>query len=163
MPFDYAKIENEMEERSEALIRSEFQTAVKRVGRPSEYTEEIADRICSAIADGLNLNRIASQDGFPSRECIYKWLRTHKSFSDNYARARESRADSRADRIDEITERVLSGDLDPHSARVAIDAIKWQAGKENPKRYGDRIEQQVTVTTTIEDVLSRRMQRIEGE
>jgi hypothetical protein len=29
--------------------------------------------------------------------------------------------------------------LEPNAARVVIDAIKWQAGKENNARYGDRI------------------------
>jgi hypothetical protein len=29
--------------------------------------------------------------------------------------------------------------IDPQAGRVLIDAIKWQAGKENQGRYGDRI------------------------
>jgi hypothetical protein len=58
----------------------------------------------------------------------------------NYARAREHRADARADRIDEICDELHRGKLDPNAARVLIDAEKWQAGKEMPKRYGDRVE-----------------------
>lgn len=62
------------------------------------------------------------------------------SFHQEYERARTRRADARADRIDAIRDRVVAGSLDPNAARVAIDAEKWQAGKEQPKRYGDRLE-----------------------
>ena len=49
-----------------------------------------------------------------------------------------------AEKIDEILRRtMLPRDdpeyLEPNAARVVIDAIKWQAGKENQGRYGDRI------------------------
>lgn len=111
----------------------------KKVGRPSEYTVEMADRICAAIASGGNLNQIASKDGVPSREAIYTWLREKSEFSDKYARAREDRADWRSDRIDDIVRRMIDGEIDANVARVAIDAEKWQAGKEKPKGYGDKI------------------------
>ena len=45
--------------------------------------------------------------------------------------------------IDRICRDALSGQLDPNAARVAIDAQKWIAGKENARKYGDR--QQIEV------------------
>lgn len=100
----------------------------------------MADRICDEVANGSNLNKIAKEDWSPARSEIYRWLRENEEFSDNYARAREDRADYRADRVDEICEKVEKGDLDPQSARVIIDALKWQAGKEKPKAYGDKVQ-----------------------
>ena len=84
----------------------------------------------------------------PAQSDVYKWLIETPKFSEMYARARETRADSRADRIDEIVGMVVSGELDPNAARVAIDAEKWLAGKEQPKRYGDKIDHTVDAAVT---------------
>lgn len=109
-------------------------------GRPSDYNKEIGLEICNLVADGENINRISQMDNFPSRVTIYAWFRKHKDFLNNYMRAREDRADARSDRIDDICRRVGEGDLEPNAARIMIDAEKWQAGKENPSRYGDKVQ-----------------------
>lgn len=119
-----------------------------KIGRPTVYSAELRDRICTAIAHGSNLNRISEQEGMPSRETLYAWLGEKPDFSDNYARAREDRADWRSDRIDDYVRQMLAGEIDPAAARVAIDAEKWQAGKEKPKRYG---EFQRTELSTADD------------
>ena len=115
-----------------------------RMGRPSSYTDEIADAICAEVALGLNLNKIGELNDFPTRQTIYNWLTTNPVFFDKYTRARSIRAHGRSDRIDAITQRVLDGDLDPNAARVVIDAEKWQAGKESPKSFGDKMQQEHT-------------------
>lgn len=107
--------------------------------RPTEYTEELAARILDAVANGSNLNRVTAEEWSPIRQTVYKWLRINADFRDNYARAREDRADWRADKIDDICEKVETGELDPQAARVIIDSLKWQAGKEKPKVYGDKV------------------------
>jgi len=76
----------------------------------------------------------------PDRDTVYAWLGKYTEFSDNYARAREDRADWRSDRIDDYVRRMISGEIDANTCRVAIDAEKWQAGKEKPRRYGDKLE-----------------------
>ncbi len=108
------------------------------------FTEETASKICSEIANGSNLLRICELGWSPNRDTIYKWLSEQPAFSDNYARARLLRADVRSDRIERICAKVEAGELDANSARVIIDAEKWQAGKENPKVYGDRIENRLS-------------------
>lgn len=99
-----------------------------------------ANAICDLVAEGQNLFRIGKLNGFPPRWKIYEWFRENPDFADNYARAREDRADWRAARIDDITAKLLDAAIDPGAARVAIDAEKWQAGKEKPKVYGDKQE-----------------------
>ena len=73
----------------------------------------------------------------PCRVAIYSWFRKYPEFANDYARARELRADSRSDRIDGHVELVVAGKLDANAARVIIDAEKWQAAHEQPRRYGD--------------------------
>ena len=63
-------------------------------GRPSTFTQKIADEICERIADGESLRSICGDDGFPTKSTVFKWLNDFPGFSDQYARAREAQADS---------------------------------------------------------------------
>ena len=67
----------------------------------------------------------------------------HPEFNVDYTRARESRADWRANEMDQEIQDLKSGKVDWQTARLSIDNHKWQAGKEKPKYYGDRIQQDV--------------------
>jgi hypothetical protein len=108
------------------------------VGRPSTYTPEIANEICARIALCESLKKICEDEGMPGIRTVMDWQRLHDDFRLNMAMAREHRADARSDEIDALIDQVKSGALDPHAGRVAIDAHKWQASKENLGRYGDR-------------------------
>lgn len=109
-------------------------------GRPSTYNSEIADEILDGVASGKSLVTVLKEnDKFPGYSTVMQWLRKHPEFAENYARAREDQADHDADKIGEIAEEVRKGKVDPNSARVAIDAYKWAAGKRKPKVYGDKI------------------------
>ena len=116
------------------------------MGRPSIFTEEIADNICAAIALGTNLNRLCESEDYPDQATVYRWMLKEPAFCEKYARARQARADVRSDRSDALREDLLAGRIDPNQARVAFDIERWQAGKENPKRYGDKVQQEVSGT-----------------
>lgn len=109
-------------------------------GRPTSYSPELATRICDLVAQRVPVVKICDMDGMPDKATLYRWKRQHTEFCDNYARAREHRADARQDRIDEIVQQMVDGKIDPQTARVAIDAEKWQMGKEQPKRYSDKLQ-----------------------
>ena len=107
-----------------------------KAGRPSGYSEDLADTICQEIMAGKSLRLICAMEGMPAASTVYAWLGQYPVFQDMYARAREVQADVLADEILEIAD----SDLDPNRARVMIDARKWLAGKLRPKKYGDRVE-----------------------
>ena len=109
-------------------------------GRPTTHTDELADEICERVSLGSNLNRICDEAEMPAQSTVYKWLLEHTKFSEKYARARATRADTRSDRIDDYCRDVVSGTLEPNAAKVIIDAEKWQAGREAPRRYGDKLD-----------------------
>jgi hypothetical protein len=113
--------------------------AGKRIGRPSIWTPELEDEICLRILT-RSLRSVCSDADMPAEETVYVRIRDNESFADKYARARQSRAYRRAEDIDQLTEAVANNRLDPQAARVAIDAIKWQAGKEAPKVFGEKLE-----------------------
>lgn len=107
------------------------------MARPSDYTKKLGELICDRVAQGENIDRIAEEADYPSKPTIYAWLKKHPEFFNDYRGARVIRADARSDRLDDYGRRVAAGTLAPDAARVMIDIEKWQAGKENPKRYGD--------------------------
>ena len=104
--------------------------------RPLEFNEAVADTICERLADGESLRSICRDDEMPAKSTVFKWLGLIPAFADQYARARETQADSLADDIVDIAD---DKKLEPNDKRVRIDARKWLAGKLRPKAYGDKV------------------------
>ena len=102
---------------------------------------EIFNEIINRITCGESVRSILkSKNNKPDFVTLLKWIDEDEIKFKQYARAKEESAHSDADYISNIAEMVLSGELDPNAARVAIDAYKWSSGKKNPKKYGDQIK-----------------------
>ncbi len=125
---------------------------VNGVGRPSTYTSTIAAEICRRIAEGEPLVKICRDPAMPAYRTVLGWRVTNDEFAQLYARAREDAADTLADRICELAERVEKGELDAHAGRTAIDALKWVAAKLKPKVYGERSHLEVSGGLKVETV-----------
>jgi hypothetical protein len=111
------------------------QTAV--MGRPSEYTDEEADRICAWIAEGRSLRSYCRLE-HRGLDTVYRWLRERKDFRERYARAHDDRADSLADEIVDIADEAATGSMEEiQAARLRVDARKWVASKLKPTKWGD--------------------------
>jgi hypothetical protein len=121
-------------------------------GRPSEFTQEIADAICEKIADGESLRSICLSEEMPGRSTVFRWLAENKTFQHQYARAREEQADALFDEILQIADDGLNdtytdddGNVRTNQdviarSRLRVDSRKWMAGKLRPKKYGERLE-----------------------
>ena len=109
-----------------------------KLGRPCSYTEQLGKRICDLVAERVAIVKICAMSDMPSKDTLYRWKREIPSFSDQFIRAREHRADARQDYIDEVLIMAQTGKLDYNTARLIIDTEKWQMSKEQPKYYGDR-------------------------
>ena len=105
--------------------------------RQSDYTDDLADRICEGIAQGRSLARICQEEGMPEPRTVYNWLRTKESFLHNYTRAKEDQADFMAEETLEISD---DREIDPQHKRIMVDTRKWLASKFKPKKYGDKIQ-----------------------
>ena len=105
------------------------------MGRPLEYDQDTADRICEGLASGLSLRKICLAEEMPSVSTVCKWLTRVPEFAEQYAHAREAQADTMADEIVDIAD--ASAD-DPKLGRLRVDARKWVAAKLKPKKYGDK-------------------------
>ena len=75
------------------------------VGRPSKYSEALADRIVEAMIDGSDLVAICKQPGFPDRASVYRWAAERPDFAARLERAREALGDLAAYEIGQIASR----------------------------------------------------------
>ncbi len=106
-------------------------------GRPSSFTQEIADEICARLSDGRSMRSICREESMPCMTTVFKWLRDNEGFAQQYARAKDETADAMSEDILDIADDVTE---DPQSRRVRIDARKWIASKLKPKKYGDKLD-----------------------
>jgi len=112
----------------------------RKAGRPSKYSDEMAEKICEKIANGRSLRSICAEDGMPTTSTVCKWLIENKEFSEQYARARDKQADYFAEEIIEIADSAEAESAAVAKAKLQIDARKWAASKIAPKKYGDKQE-----------------------
>ena len=76
-----------------------------------------------------------------ARVTVLRWLNdSTDSLAPIIARAREFQADALDDDIQDITNRMLAGEVGHQEARTAIWAIQWRAAKLKPKKYGERLD-----------------------
>jgi hypothetical protein len=107
-------------------------------GRPSSYSEEIAENIIGGLMDGRSLVQICEDEGMPNRRTVLRWMENDGDFAARCARAREMQADLMDDKIASLIDNVT-----PESApadRVKLAALQWRASKLAPKKYGDKID-----------------------
>ncbi|MDQ0558695.1 hypothetical protein QO004_000470 [Rhizobium mesoamericanum] len=127
------------------------------MSRLSDYTEELASKICEMIADGKSLRSICRDEGMPSKSTVFGWLadERYSSFRTKYALAREAQADTLFDEMLDIaddgsndwmekkfgeeTRWVENGEAMRRSD-IRIKTRQWMAAKMRPKVYGDRLD-----------------------
>ncbi|WP_337026095.1 ubiquitin carboxyl-hydrolase [Pantoea eucrina] len=114
-----------------------------KTGRPSDYLPEVAADICSLLADGESLRKVCERPGMPSKTSVFRWLAEHQEFRDQYAKATETRADAIFEEIFEIADEVDEEAAAVSKARLRIDTRKWALARMNPKKYGDKVSQEI--------------------
>ena len=131
------------------------------MGTPQPYSEDTAKEICLRIMRGGSLKAICRDDFMPPNWQVHEWLSGKPDFADRYARACEVRADTIFDDILEIaddnqqdivlnpdgTERLNTDHV--QRAKLRIDARKWALAKMQPKKYGDKVDHNLTGNLTV--------------
>lgn len=139
------------------------------MGRPSDYSQELVDRICAELALGRSLRSVCADDEMPSMTSVFNWLRIHPEFLEQYTRAKEESADALTDEMLDIaddatndwmerknsdgsTHEVVDGDHIQRS-RLRIETRKWIASKLKPKKYGEKLEHSGSIGHTYDALL----------
>ena len=140
------------------------------MGRATEYTSDIADSICERLACGESMRSVARDETMPAMSTMFKWLREQGEFSEQYAKAKEESADALVEdmldiadnqignvvTIDGVEVVVVDSAAVAHG-RLRVDTRKWAASKLKPKKYGEKIQQELTLKTKIEDMTDEEL------
>lgn len=130
--------------------------ADKQNGRPSSYSQELADKFCELIANGASLRTACTEKDMPSPATIFKWMREHESFLKQYEKATMERTEAMAEELLDIVDdgsndyMVRTGKDGSESwqingeniqrSRLRADTRKWLMSKMKPKKYGDKLD-----------------------
>src|SRR5688572_22062339 len=110
-------------------------------GRPTDYTVELAHRICDLLANGTPMAKIAKMDDMPGYSTLLHWQANNEEFRDLSARAKIDGTHHIADEAMEIADNL---DLDPQHKRIMIDTRLRLIGKWHSRAYGDKVTQEHT-------------------
>ena len=133
---------------SDPKPRANGNESKSKPGRPSIFSQSIADKICARMEAGESLRSICRREKMPSLSAVCEWLADgkHNEFVEQYALAREAMLESHAEEImkiaDESVFRMEDGSIDSgmvQKQRLQIDARKWILSKLLPKKYGDKV------------------------
>lgn len=140
-------------------------------GRPTDYSQEIADVICGEIAMGYSLRTICKSDDMPCLATIFNWLRTHKEFLDQYEKAKVEQADALAEEMLDIADDGTNDWMEKQNkdgstyevinhehiqrSRLRVDARKWIASKLKPKKYGDKLEHSGSAENPLQIIINK--------
>ena len=133
-------------------------------GRPATKTPELIAEILAQMAEGKSLTAICKQREMPHVGTVYRWLSEDEGFSEGYARATQARARSYAERMEDVVNQALSGEIRPDAARVAVDTFKFVLSRMVPI-YADRQQIDVNVQHTHSlhhEALKRLTERAAG-
>lgn len=120
-----------------------------KLGRPSDYTKETADRICSELAEGISLRTVCLAEDMPDKATVFRWLREHKEFHDQYAQAKEESTNAQHEVLEDLGDQAidLAQSVDPKASSAVVQAVKlkadnlkWVMSKMKPKKYGDKVD-----------------------
>jgi hypothetical protein len=137
------------------VLRSQV---MARDGRPSKYTDEIADEICRRISTSrYGLEEVCEMLEVPDSErpsttAVFHWLENNASFREKYSRSRELQAEYMGDlmvqeahrpRIATVkksgakgVEEIVSDNVE--RSKLIVSTLLKRASQLYPKKYGER-------------------------
>lgn len=133
------------------------------MGRPTRYSQELANTICERLALGESMRTVSSAKDMPAMSTIFRWLQEDReNFREQYARAKQESADAMAEDLLDISDDgvndwmekkygknadstwVVNGEAVQRS-KLRVDTRKWLMSKMKPKKYGDKLNLEGTV------------------
>lgn len=128
----------------------------KPKGRPTVYSEKKVKEILELVSEGIALWKIVCRVDMPSRTTFYDWMLENPDLRDKYETAKNLATDKFAEEIIDIADDDSGDYIEAADGRIVINTNKvrrdelkikarqWMASKIQPKKYGDRIQQEIT-------------------
>jgi len=112
----------------------------------------------------------------PCASTVFKWLTEKPEFTEQYARAKEESSDALFEELLDIADdgrndwmekldsegNMIGWQLNGehiHRSKLRVDSRKWMMSKLKPKKYGERIHQDVTVNVDAASKLNKAIAR----
>jgi len=118
-------------------------------GRQTVYSQQVAEEVCDRLAAGESLISISTDPRMPPRSTVIEWVEDNREgFAEQYMRARSRGYERMAEELVAISDAdcTFAGQPDPalvQQARLRVDTRKWMLSKMLPKKYGDRVVQEL--------------------
>ena len=143
---------------TEESLQAARETYLKKLGRPTDYTEAKAAMIISLLESGPSLLAISKRKDMPHISTIYDWQRHSLAFRDACAHAQRMRTHAMVDEGQEILD-----DCDDSKGNAPVAKAKERANYRlniakcrNKEDYGDNIQvNQHVITETMSDRIKR--------
>ena len=132
-------------------------------GAPTKYTEQMFNDICDAISNSeRGLVSICAEKGIKTNT-FYNWLHEDAELLNKYARAKELQAEYMAEQIlliaDDKNGDIITGQFGEASnnanvsrSKLQVEARKWLAAKLLPKKYGDKIQTELSGSLDVKQI-----------
>mgnify|MGYP000941996517 CR=1 FL=1 len=153
-----------------------------RIGRPTDYNDDLVISMCERIASGESVRSITSDEEMPAMATFFRWLNEKPEFKEQYATAKELGAEAlfaeiigiADDGTNDLMEKIgkdggaigyqTNGEVIARS-RLRVDTRKWYLSKVLPKVYGDKqtIENTHSFSQIPDDELNNRIKALENE
>ena len=132
----------------------------------TSYSEEVVSAIFARIAQGESVVSICSDPKMPAQSAFYKWMDSKPELVERYACARKSQANTIFDKMLNVAEtteigitkkikpegeEITEGDMLGHR-KLKIDTYKWILSKLEPKKYGEKIDIDMTADVTNRNI-----------
>lgn len=146
------------------------------MGRPTIYSQEMADRICELVATHtFGQKKLCDLfPDIPAKDTINQWRFKYTDFSSQYMKAKAAQAQLLAEEVMDIADDgrndwmettddeggvawKLNGEHVQRS-KLRIDARKWHASKLVPKIYGTLTEEVKEHEMSLVERLSKKLQ-----
>ena len=105
------------------------------------------------------MREICSDPEMPGRASVHRWLiegaadNGHpdcKSFRDQYEEAFVLNGQNRAEKMLVEVKKTLPDGAHVSKTRLLIDTEKWLLARSHPRYFGDRVQQDLNVTSTVD-------------
>lgn len=115
----------------------------KKRGPKTKYSDELFNRILDELSQSSKaLYKICNENGI-SRGTFTNWIYNDKELLAKYDNAKDEQLKFLSEQIIDIAD---NGSGDTNRDKLRIESRKWLLSKLDRKKYGDSIQQDITVT-----------------
>ena len=117
--------------------------AKNKGGRPTDYNEEIAQKILEKIeSSDCGLQEICDSNfDFPAPDSIYRWMSKNDRFRDKYLLSKKRQVQVYVDKSFELLNKLYTDPVEIQLLKLKLDHIRWYASRLVPRLYGSMPEE----------------------